>query len=73
MKPSGFIEVHALCDGKIASIRADCVDAVFDNDAQNVDGATKPPCRSILFSGGRSIDVTESYEEIMNMIWNAEL
>ena len=58
MKPSGFIEVHALCDGKVASIRADVIDAVFDNDEMDIDGAHKP---------------AESYEEIMNMIWNAEL
>lgn len=73
MKPSCFIEVHALCDGKAASIRADQIDAVFDNDEADIDGAHKPACRTISFSGGRSLDVTEEYDDIMNMIWNAEL
>ena len=48
MKPSGFIEVHALCDGKVASIRADVIDAVFDNDEMDIDGAHKPACRRFL-------------------------
>lgn len=73
MKPSNFIEVHALYDGCIAAIRADVIDSVMENSEQNVEGAMKPACRSIIYSGGRCLDVTESYEEIMNMIWNAEL
>lgn len=72
MKPSNFIEVHALYDGKIAAIRADCIESVFDNSESNIDGAIRPECRTITW-GGRSLDVTEEYEEIMNKIWNAEL
>ena len=70
-----FIEVHALVDGKVASIRAESIDAVLDNsELKNEYGyVEKPECRTIDYAGGRSLDVKETYEDIMNMIWNAEL
>lgn len=68
-----FIEVTTLCDGRKASIRAVCIDAVLDN-VEHVDGKGRriPACRTILFDG-ESLAVTESYDEIMDMIWKSEL
>ena len=73
--PKDFIEVHAQFDGKPASIRSESIDAVIDNDAyQSKDSNEKrPACVTVCYGGGRSLDVTESYAEIMDMIWNAEL
>ena len=69
-----FIEVTALVDGRKASIRAEVIDAVLDNadEVNDFGRVVRPECRTINYSG-HSLDVVESYDEIMNMIWNAEL
>jgi hypothetical protein len=35
-------------------------------------GAVKP-AHTEIFYGGHSLDVVESYEEVMDMIWKSEL
>lgn len=77
-----FIEVTSIYDGKKAMIRAALIDSVIDNDREvknfyNEDGATfsfvtKPSCRRIFFNGN-DFEASESYEDIINMIYNAEL
>ena len=42
------------------------------NEEKGEYGAVKPAHTEIFYSG-HSLDVVESYEEVMNMIWNAEL
>lgn len=72
MELKEFIKVTALFDGKPAIIRAACIDAVTDNAETEVDFGKKPACRSILY-GGNMLDVTESLEELEEMIYNAEM
>lgn len=72
MKLKEFIEVTAQYDGKKACIRASCIEAVTDN-AELKDGETIRLASRTIFYSGRSINVVESYDEIINMIWNAEL
>lgn len=67
-----FIEVTAQYDGKKACIRASCIEGVTDN-AEQKDGETIRLASRTIFYSGRSINVVESYDEIINMIWNAEL
>ena len=67
-----FIEVTAQYDGKKACIRASCIECVTDN-AEQKDGETIRLASRTIFYSGRSINVVESYDEIINMIWNAEL
>lgn len=72
MNLKDFIEVTAQFDGKKAIIRAACIESVMDN-AEQKDGETiRLACRTINYAG-RSINVVESYDDIINMIWNAEL
>ncbi len=72
MMPNQFIEVTALIDHRPACIRVDAIEAVWENDEADIDGAIKPACRTIVF-GGRSLDVVDEYEDIKAKIWNAEL
>lgn len=67
-----FIEVTAQYDGRKACIRAACIEGVTDN-AEQKDGETIRLESRTIFYAGKSINVTESYEEILNMIRNAEL
>lgn len=72
MIPKDFIEVTAQFDGKKAIIRAACIESVTDN-AEQKDGETIRLASRTIHYGGRSINVLESYEDIVDMIWNAEL
>ena len=68
-----FIEVHALVDGCICAIRSECIESVEAyNEEKGEYGAVKPAHTDINYSGN-CLSVVESYEEVMNMIWNAEL
>ena len=69
-----FIEVTALFDGRKASIRVESIESVLDNakEVNEYGLVVKPECRTVNYSG-HTLDVTESYDEIMHMIWNAEL
>ena len=73
----GFIEVTSIYDGKKACIRAECITAVIDNAPEQESYArgvcvVKPACRTIRYSG-ETMDVAESYDEICDMIYKAEL
>ena len=72
MIPKDFIEVTAQFDGKKAIIRAACIESVTDN-AEQKDGETIRLASRTIHYAGRSINVLESYEDIVDMIWNAEL
>ena len=72
-----FIEVTSVYDVKKDVIRAACIDAVVDNAPETehyADGKymIKPACRTIRYSGN-SFDCLEGYEDICDMIYNAEL
>ena len=67
-----FIEVTSIYDGKKAEIRVACIDSVVDNAEERQDFGIKPECRRINF-GGSYLDVSESYDDICNMIYQAEL
>lgn len=69
---NGFIEVTSLYDGKKALIRVEEIIAVLDNAQRRVDYGVKPACRTIEYSG-TSLDVVETFDEICEMIWKAEL
>lgn len=67
-----FIEVTAQYDGRKAFIRSSCIEGVTDN-AERWDGKECffPECRTIYYAG-RSINVKESYDEILSMMYGAE-
>ena len=67
-----FIEVTSIYDGKKAAIRAAWIDSVVDNAAEKQDFGVKPEHVRINF-GGSYLDVSESYEDICDMIYKAEL
>lgn len=70
--PKEFICVTAQYDNRPALIRVGCIEAVTDN-AEVKNGETVSfECRTINYSG-RSINVTDTLEDIMNKIWDAEL
>lgn len=73
MIPSGFIEVTAQYDGRKALIRASLIEGVTDN-AESWDGKEcyKPACVTIFYSG-RHLNVVDSYDDICDMIYKAEL
>ena len=77
MNNKEFIEVTSIYDGKKAAIRAACIDSVVDNAPENeqyADGlhVVKPSCRIIHYSGC-TFEAMESYDDICDMIYNAEL
>lgn len=66
-----FIEVTAQYDGKRAAIRSSCIEDVTDNAEDRNGERINLACRTIWYAG-RSINVLESYDEIMSMMYNAE-
>ena len=68
-----FIEVHALIDGCVCAIRSECIESVESYKEEKGEyGAVKPAHTEIYYSG-HCLEVVESYDEVMNMIWKAEL
>lgn len=67
-----FIEVTAQYDGKKACIRASLIEGVTDNAEQRNGENVSFECRTIYYAG-HSINVTETYDEIIEMIYHAEL
>lgn len=71
-KLKGFIEVTAQYDKKPLIIRADLIESVADN-AEFSDGETVHfACRTIYYAG-RSVNVVDNYEDIINAMYLAEL
>lgn len=66
-----FIEVTAQYDGKRASIRSSCIEAVTENAEDRNGERVSFPCRTIWYAG-KSINVLESYDEILQMMYEAE-
>ena len=67
-----FIYVTSVIDGRKSMIRAACIDSVVDNAEERQDYGVKPEHRRINF-GGSYLDVSESMDEICDMIYKAEL
>ena len=67
-----FIEVTAQYDGRKACIRASLIEGVTDNAEQRNGENMSFECRTIYYAG-HSINVIESYDGIVEMIYNAEL
>ena len=67
-----FIEVTAQYDGRKACIRASLIEGVTDNAEQRNGENVSFECRTIYYAG-HSINVIESYDEIVEMIYHAEL
>lgn len=67
-----FIEVTAQYDGRKACIRAACIEGVTDNAEDRNGESVHLECRTIFYAG-RSINVTESYDDIIDMIYRAEM
>jgi hypothetical protein len=64
--------VTAQYDGKPAYIRSETIESVIDN-AEQKDGETiRLACRTINYAG-RSINVIDEAEDILDKIYNAEL
>lgn len=72
MTSKEFIEVTSIHDGRKACIRAACITSVVDNGETQEDFGTKPEHRRINFDG-QYFDAVESYDDINDMIYNAEL
>ena len=67
-----FIKVTAQYNGKPAYIRATLIESVVDNDEQKDGETIRLACRTVNYAG-RSINVIESYDEIIDMIYQAEM
>lgn len=67
-----FITVTAQYDGRPAIIRAACIEAVTDN-AEDRNGEEVKLASRTIFYAGRSINVKESMEDIVGMIYKAEM
>jgi hypothetical protein len=67
-----FIEVTAQYDGRKACIRAACIEGVTDNAEDRNGESVRLESRTIFYAG-RSINVTESYDDIIDMIYRAEM
>lgn len=67
-----FIEVTSLYDGKKACIRASLIESVTDNAEVDKGESIDKACRTIYYAG-HSINVVESYDDIKDMIFKAEL
>lgn len=67
-----FIKVTAQYDNMPAYIRSNTIESVLDNAEQKDGEQIRFACRTINYSG-RSINVVESIDEIMNQIWESEL
>lgn len=67
-----FIEVTAQYDGRKACIRASCIEAVTDNAEERNGELVTMESRTIYYAGN-TLNVTESYDEIIDMIYNAEI
>lgn len=70
--PKGFIELCAQYDKKPLIVRTDLIESVSDN-AEVRDGETiQLACRTVNY-GGRSVHVTDSYEDILNKMYLSDL
>ena len=67
-----FIEVTAQYDSRKACIRASLIEGVTDNAEQRDGEKVLLESRTIYYAG-HSINVIESYDEIVEMIYHAEL
>lgn len=72
-KLNGFIEVTCLADGMRAAIRAEHVTSVYDVEEQEDDGAKRPAHVQIIMSNGTCLRVSDSYDDVKQKIWEAEL
>ena len=73
MIPTGFIEVTSLIDGKRFLIRVDSIDAVYENDPKSEKyGGKKPACTTVVY-GNCDVDIAESYDEVLQMMWKSDL
>jgi len=74
MELKEFIHVTSIVDGKRAAIRAANISAVYENDGEKLKfGGYKPPFTTIEYDGASTVDVAESYDEVCEMIYSAEL
>ena len=67
-----FIEVTSICDGKRACIRAALIESVEENAEEKRGDMRKYECRTIFYAG-HAIDVIEEYDDILDMIYKAEM
>lgn len=71
--PNGFIEVTCLSDGMRASLRAENIVSVYEVGEEIDDGAKRPAHVQIVTSNGSCLRVTDSYDDVKQKIWKAEL
>ena len=69
---NGFIMVTAQYDNMPAWIRSETIESVIDNAEQRDGEHVKLACRTVNYAG-RSINVLETCEEILDRIRSAEL
>lgn len=68
-----FIELTQLYDGRRIAIRAACVEAVIENGLESQGcGMVKPACVTVYYNGTK-VDVTEGFDTVCGLIFNAEL
>lgn len=73
MIPKDFIEVTCLCDGKKALVRVDSIVAVYEYGEEKKDYGVKPAHVEIDYDDNKSLDVSESFDDVSTMICNALL
>ena len=72
MMSKEFIEFTSWYDGLRICLRASLVEGVAENGEERSVEGVKPPCCTVWYAG-HACDVLESYEDIMDMIYKAEL
>jgi hypothetical protein len=69
-----FIEVHTLEDGKRLCVRSADVVAVYECDAERImPHVIKPAHTLVEFAHGGNAEIVETYDEVCDMIFRAEM
>ena len=64
-----FVELHDLKDGAKTSINIDRIDCFFDNTGyKSYDFDNEVPCTTFVLGGDFTIDVEESYDDIVALM-----
>jgi len=71
--PHGFIEATCLNDGKRCIVRTDLIGSVYEYGPTKKDYGVKPAHTEICYEGNKSVDVVESYDEVLDKMYMSEL
>lgn len=71
--PHGFIEMTCLKDGKRCIIRSDLIGAVYENGPTKEDFGVKPAHTEVCYESNKTVEVVESYDEVLEKMYYSEL